>query len=183
MKINAILDVFKRRQRPLAVSLEYVIIYENSGQPIYIKCWGNVCGMLGKQDELVTAFLSAISTMPKMFAESDNKVHSMGIGSLKLLFCYTASDKIICLAFPENHVNNNTMEIINNLFKEITYLVDEEFRETPWDRVNDPRVQEFGKVLHEKVIHPWFYLIYPEDSEEHEENCPICIPMILESCS
>ncbi|MFX1505084.1 MAG: hypothetical protein ACFFDC_03120 [Promethearchaeota archaeon] len=182
MKINAILDVFKRRKQP-AISLEYVIIYESSGQPIYTKCWGNVCGMLGKQDELMTAFLSAISTMPGMFAESGNKVHSMGIGSLKLLFCYTDSDNVICLAFPEKHINNNTMEIINHLFREITYLVDEEFRETPWDRLNDPRVREFEKELHEKIIHPWFYLIYPEDSEEHEENCPICMPMILESCS
>jgi hypothetical protein len=87
------------------------------------------------------------------------------------------------LAFPEQHINKKSMEIINNLFKEITYLVDEEFRGTPWDRLNDPRVKKFERILHEKIIHPWFYRIYPEDSEEHEENCPVCMPMILESCS
>ncbi len=77
MKFNTLLDVFKRKKQPTQISLEYIIICQNSGQPIYAKCWGNVCGMLGKKDELMTAFLAAVSTMPRMFTESDKKVHSM----------------------------------------------------------------------------------------------------------
>ena len=183
MKINTLLDVFKRKKQPQPISLEYVIIYQSSGQPIYAKCWGNVCGMVGKKDELISAFLAAVSTMPGMFAESDKKVHSMSIGSLKLLFCYTEQENIVCLAFPEDHVNKNTMEPINNLFQEITHLLDEDFQGTPWDRLNDPKVQSFEKELLKTIIHPWFYLIYPVNGEKHEESCPICMPMILQSCS
>ncbi|MFX1516590.1 MAG: hypothetical protein ACFFC6_09795 [Promethearchaeota archaeon] len=183
MKITALLDVLKRKKQSEPISLEYIIICQDSGQPIYTKCWGNVCGMLGKKAELMTAFLAAISTMPRMFAESDNKVHSMNIGSLKLLFFYTKSENIICLAFPENHVNKSTMKAINNLFQEITQLLEESFLETPWDRLNDPKVKEFEKELLKKVIHPWFYDVYPSHDNNHEENCPVCMPMVLQACS
>ncbi|MFX0124022.1 MAG: hypothetical protein ACFFAE_10310 [Candidatus Hodarchaeota archaeon] len=183
MKITTLLDVFKRKKQPDTISLEYIIICQNSGKPIYAKCWGNVCGMLGKKDELMTAFLAAVSTMPGMFAESDKKVQNMSIGSLKLLFCYTKLENIICLAFPEDHVNNNTMKAINGLFQKITQLIDEDFQETPWDRLNDSKVKAFEKELLNKVIHPWFYDVYPDGEDNHEENCPICIPMILQSCS
>lgn len=183
MMINALLDVFRKKKQPQLISLEYVIVYQNSGQPIYAKCWGNVCGMLGKKDELMTAFLAAVSTMPRMFAESDKNVHSMSIGSLKLLFCYAEPENIICLAFPEDHVNKDTMDVIDNLFQEIINLLNEDFQETPWDRLNDPKVLSFENALLKKVIHPWFHQIFPSDDDKHEENCPICMPMILQSCS
>ncbi|UCG01487.1 MAG: hypothetical protein JSW11_17950 [Candidatus Heimdallarchaeota archaeon] len=182
MKITTLLDVFKRKKHRL-ISLEYVIICQNSGQPIYAKCWGNVCGMLGKKDELMTAFLAALSTMPTMFAESDNQLHNMSIGSLKLMFCHTESQNIISLAFPENNVNENTMEIIEALFEDIEQFLNKDYQETPWDRLNDPKVQLFEKELLKKVIHPWFYRILPNTKEKHEVNCPICMPMILQSCS
>ncbi|MFX1283696.1 MAG: hypothetical protein ACFFB5_08575 [Promethearchaeota archaeon] len=183
MKFNTLLDVFKRKKQPPQIHLEYIIICQNSGQPIYTKCWGNVCGMLGKKDELMTAFLAAISTMPRMFAESDRKVHSMSIGSLELLFSYTESENIICLAFPMRDVNKNTMGIVNNLFKDISQLLDEDFSKTPWDRLNDPKVLLFEKELLKKAIHPWFHLVLANNGAKHEENCPICMPMILQSCS
>ncbi|MFX1538791.1 MAG: hypothetical protein ACFFDI_31775 [Promethearchaeota archaeon] len=183
MKITSVLDVFKRKKQHETISLEYVIICQDSGQPIYAKCWGNVCGMLGKKDELMTAFLAAVSTMPGMFAESDRKVQSMSIGSLKLLFCYTESENIICLAFPEEHINKHTMENITNLFYEIEKLLEEDFQDTPWDRLNDPKVKDFENELLKRVIHPWFYNVYPSHEDKHEENCPICMPMILQACS
>ncbi|MFX0013029.1 MAG: hypothetical protein ACFFB2_04310 [Promethearchaeota archaeon] len=184
MKINSLMDVFKKKRHLDQIKLEYVIICQNSGQPIYAKCWGNVCGMLGKKDELMTAFLAAVSTMPRMFAESENeKVQNISIGSLKLLFCYTESENIICLAFPEEDVNKNTMGVINDLFQDITQLIDEDFQKTPWDRLNDPMVISFERELLKKVMHPWFYRTLPFNGDNHKENCPICMPMILKSCS
>lgn len=183
MKFTTLLDVLKRRKQPEPISLEYIIICQDSGQPIYAKCWGNVCGMLNKKAELMTAFLAAISTMPRMFAESDKKVQSISIGSLKLLFCYTKSENIICLAFPEDQVNKNTMKSINNLFREISELLDENYQETPWDRLNDSKVIFFENELLKKVIHPWFYNVYPGHDNTHKENCPVCMPMILQACS
>ncbi|MHA2245144.1 MAG: hypothetical protein ACXADY_09255 [Candidatus Hodarchaeales archaeon] len=183
MKINTLLDVFKRKKKSNQISLEYVIVCQESGQPIYAKCFGNICGMLGKKDALLTAFLSALTTMPSIFAESDTKVQSMSIGSLKLMFYYTKSDNIICLAFQERDINTDTMEVINNLFIDISILLEKDFQETPWERLNDPKVQAFEKELLEKVVHPWFHYILPSSANKHEENCPICMPMILRSCS
>ena len=182
MKINTLLDVFKRKNNSNQISLEYVIVCQGSGQPIYAKCFGNICGMLGKKDALLTAFLSALSTMPSIFAESDTKVQSLSIGSLKLLFCYTKSEYIICLAFLERDLNTDSMEVINNLFMDISILLEKDFQETPWERLNDPKVQTFEKELLEKVVHPWFHFILPSSANKHEENCPICMPMILRSC-
>ncbi|MFX1283697.1 MAG: peroxiredoxin [Promethearchaeota archaeon] len=179
MKLKSILNIFKKKKRSRGINLEYLIIYQDSGQPIYSKCWGNVCGLLGKKDELLTAFLAAVSTMPGMFAESDTKVHSMSIGSLKLLFFYTKSDNIICAAFEERDVNPETMEIVNNLFKSVSLLLDEEYQGTPWDRLNDPRVQAFEKELLSSIIYPWFHVASYINGSSHDENCPLCMPTIL----
>lgn len=179
MKLKSVFNIFNRKKRSKGFNLEYLIIYEDSGQPIYSRCWGNVCGLLGKKDELLTAFLAAVATMPGMFAESDTKVHSMSIGSLKLLFFYTKSDNVICAAFKERNVNTESMEIINNLFEGIARLLKEEYQDAPWDRLNDPKVLSFEKELLSNIIYPWFHIASPDDESSHEEDCPLCMPTIL----
>jgi peroxiredoxin Q/BCP len=179
MRLRNVLNVFKRNKLIKRVNLEYLIIYEDSGQPIYSRCWGNVCGLLGQKDELLTAFLAAVSTMPGMFAESDTKVHSMSIGSLRLLFFYTKGDNVICAAFKEKDVNTETMEIINPLFDKISQLLDEEFRDAPWDKLNDPLVQSFQKKLLSNIIYPWFHVVSPIDGSSHDADCPLCMPSLL----
>ncbi|MFX1538790.1 MAG: hypothetical protein ACFFDI_31770, partial [Promethearchaeota archaeon] len=179
MKLKTVLNIFKRKKQPKEISLEYLIIYEDSGQPIYSRCWGNVCGLLGKKDEILTAFLAAVSTMPGMFAESDTRVHSMSIGSLKLLFSYTETDNVICAAFKEADVNTETMELINKLLNSISQLLDVEYQETPWDRLNHPKVQGFEKELLSNIIYPWFHVASPINGSSHENDCPLCMPTLL----
>ncbi len=179
MKLKSVFNIFNRKKQSKGFNLEYLIIYEDSGQPIYSRCWGNVCGLLGKKDELMTAFLSAVSTMPGMFAESDTKVHSMNIGSLKLLFSYTKADNVICAAFKEGDVNTESMELINNLFDDISHLLDGEYQETPWDRLNDPKVRAFEKELLSNIIYPWFHVASPIDGSSHDEDCPLCMPTLV----
>jgi peroxiredoxin Q/BCP len=179
LKLKRVLNVFKRKKQTEGVNLEYLMIYEDSGQPIYSRCWGNVCGLLGKKDELLTAFLAAVSTMPGMFAESGTRVHSMSIGSLRLLFFYTKEDNVICAAFQEKDVNTETMEIINTLFDEISQLLDEEFRDAPWEKLNDPLVQAFEKKLLSNIIYPWFHVASPIDGSSHDADCPLCMPSLL----
>ncbi|MFX1516589.1 MAG: peroxiredoxin [Promethearchaeota archaeon] len=178
MKLKSVLNLFKKKKRSQGIVLEYLIIYQDSGQPIYSRCWGNVCGLLGKKDELLTAFLAAVSTMPGMFAESDTKVHSMSIGSIKLLFYYTKADDIICAAFKREDVNPESMELIKNLFNEISYLLDVKYQETPWDKLSDPKVLSFQKELLSNIVYPWFHVASPMDGDPHEEDCPLCMPTI-----
>jgi peroxiredoxin Q/BCP len=179
MRLKSVLNIFKKKKRSRGINLEYLIIYEDSGQPIYSRCWGNVCGLLGKKDELMSAFLAAVSTMPGMFAESDKKVHSMSIGSLKLLFFYTKFDDVICAAFKEGDVTAESMEIISDLFDGVSHLLDEEYQDAPWDRLNHPKVQAFEKELLSKIIYPWFHIASPIDGRSHDEDCPLCMPTIL----
>ncbi|MFX0124023.1 MAG: peroxiredoxin [Candidatus Hodarchaeota archaeon] len=178
MKLKTVFNIFKRKKQSRGINLEYLIIYEDSGQPIYSRCWGTVCGLLGKKDELLTAFLAAVSTMPGMFAESGTKVHSMSIGSLKLLFFYTKTNNVICAAFKEEDVNTEAMEQINNLFNSISELLDVEYQETSWDRLNDPKVQAFEKELLSNIIYPWFHVASPINGNSHEDDCPLCLPTI-----
>ena len=117
--------------------------------------------------------------MPGMFAESDTKVHSMSIGSLKLLFYYTKTDNIICAAFKDEDVNNEAMGLINNLFDEISQLLDEKYQETPWDKLNDPIVQAFEKELLSKIVYPWFHIASPINGISHDDDCPLCMPTLL----
>ncbi len=42
--------------------LEYIIIYQDSGLPIYSKCFSSLCGFLAKDSALLSGFLSAIES-------------------------------------------------------------------------------------------------------------------------
>lgn len=40
--------------------LEYILIYQESGLPIYSKCYSTMCGFLAKDSALLAGFLSAL---------------------------------------------------------------------------------------------------------------------------
>ena len=74
------------------------------------------------------------------------------------------------------------MKFTKQIFKDIANLLDEDYLETHWDRLNDPKVRSFEKELLKKVIHPNFHVVSPCDGNMHDENCPVCLPSILRSC-
>ena len=45
--------------------LEYIVIYQDSGLPIYSKCYSGFCGLLAKKDALFSGFLSALENFTK----------------------------------------------------------------------------------------------------------------------
>ncbi|MHA1769287.1 MAG: hypothetical protein ACTSV3_05485 [Candidatus Thorarchaeota archaeon] len=44
--------------------LEYLMVYTDSGLPIYSKCYGTFCKTAFKNPELLSGFLSALQTLP-----------------------------------------------------------------------------------------------------------------------
>ena len=154
------------------LTLEYFIILQKSGLPIYSKCWGTFCSVLSVDDALLSGFLSAITTMPQMLIQSTN-LNAVEMGFSKLLFNYTTpTGKIIIGGFRREEITNKSMKKINDFFVQLSNFLENDYKDTSWDFLTDDEKIDFEKDLLNKIILPWFHAV---QSEMHNDNeWPLC---------
>jgi hypothetical protein len=155
--------------------LEYLIVFQKSGLPIFSKCFGEFCGVLLVDESLLSGFLSAMTTMPTMFGKENNNLNSVEMGYTKLLFSHTMpSGHVICLGFNKNTINEKNQEKINNLFDKINDFIEKDYMNMKWDFTSTEEISPIVEKLLKFIIDPWIH-ISSNYSKEHIPKCPICI--------
>ena len=155
------------------LTIEYLIILQSSGIPIYSKCWGNFCAVLTVDDTLLSGFLSAITSMPKMLNQSNSTLSSVEMGFSKLLFGYTSpSGHIIVGGFRREEINDKSLIEVNKFFTQIENFLETNYQNTKWHLMSDEAEKAFEEKLLFSVVYPWFHAV---SSETHnDDNCPFC---------
>lgn len=160
------------KEAKTSLTLEYLIILQQSGLPIYSKCWGNFCSVLVVDDTLLSGFLSAITSMPKMLNQN-TELSAIEMGFSKLLFNYTTpTGHIICGGFRREEINDKVMPEINGFFSQISDFLEQDYKNTKWQNVSDETMKEFENTLLTTIVEPWFHTV---SSEHHSDDmCPFC---------
>lgn len=160
------------KETKTSLTLEYLIILQQSGLPIYSKCWGNFCAVLTVDDTLLSGFLSAITSMPKMLNQN-TELSSIEMGFSKLLFNYTTpSGHIICGGFRKEEINPKVMPAINEFFTQISNFLESEYKDAKWNNLSDEQIKDFENKLLTTIVEPWFHTV---KSEHHSDDmCPFC---------
>ena len=87
------------------VVLEYLMVYTESGLPIYSKCYGTFCKTAFKNPELLSGFLSALQTLPQTIS-TDLSLDSVKMGSTEMRFSRTTpTGHSIVVGLAEDDVN------------------------------------------------------------------------------
>jgi hypothetical protein len=123
--------------------LEYLLIYTQSGLPIYSKCYGTFCKTAFKQPELLTGFLSAIETIP-LTLSSGMSLQSVKMGTTEMKFSKTT---------PGGHsvvlgLSEEAPDVAKEVFDAVSkVLAAEQFRDADWDYISSDLMEAFEREL------------------------------------
>ena len=150
--------------------LEYLLVYTQSGLPIYSKCYGTFCKTAFKQPELLTGFLSAIETIP-MTLSPDLSLKSVKMGETEMKFSKTT---------PDGHsvvigLSKDAQDVANEVFEAVSRTLSlDKFKDADWDYITSDLMEEFEQELVNDAL-PGAMLEYGgfEDRCTLGDMCPI----------
>ena len=125
------------------VALEYLMVYTESGLPIYSKCYGTFCKTAFKNPELLSGFLSALQTLP-LTISSDLSLDSVKMGPTEMRFLRTT---------PTGHsivvgLGEDSEEIANKVFESVAgVLAMEKFVSIDWTFISSDMMNDFEDEL------------------------------------
>jgi len=150
------------------------MILQQSGIPIYSKCFGEFCYLLVADENLFSGFLAALTSMPKMMSEDQHALQSVEMSHTKLVFDYTTpSGNVIVLGFDPDEIDSDAKKVINEMFVTASEMIETKYSDYNWSAMSDEKFYTFEHDLINTAIKP--YYSYPEDQEDHEGQCPLCI--------
>jgi hypothetical protein len=178
------------------LKLQYLIIYKNTGLPIYSRCFTDICAIQMKDEVLLSGFLSALtqSILPENQREldfedgtiqvdyKDGKLETVKFENLNLLFYYiNLNDLIIAAGFPINDYKKSTNHpIIQAFFNSITEHITRENLGNA-DYYDSDNYIEMEKKLLANVLKPWMREHKVKDKCPLKNNCPYRIALHEES--
>ena len=157
------------------MNLEYLIIFQQSGLPVYSKCYGGFCSTLNRDETLLSGFLAALSELPKMFGQ-ETSIQSIDMGSSKLAFSRTKSNNfIICIGYPLAEVSSENTHLVQRLFLDIEHILEEYIKNTKVNDMSDTESNRIENALLNKILNPWFKITHTNDSCPLGDNCPLMV--------
>jgi len=178
------------------LDLDYLIIYQNDGTPVYSRCFKSLCKVALQNDVLFSAFLASLSTFAAVSQSEEigeivledipvqveysqeDKLKSMLMEDLRLLFFYTKSDDYtIAAGFDADTYKQlaDQSDIVSFLGSIETFLAN--YQDTNWQYIETAALVEFESRLIHEVIQPFFDQHDSKDKCPFGDNCPIRIAM------
>jgi hypothetical protein len=160
------------------MKLEYLIIMEKSGLPIYSRCFGGFCWNLMTDEVLLSGFLTALSSMPTMFGGDELSLKSIEMGNTKINFDHTTpSGHIICLGIDSITANDpEAKQEIQQLFDNITKFLEINHKETDFSMLFPEEREQFHDQLKKEVIEPALIVFEDKDfcrTHGSRDSCPV----------
>ncbi len=128
--------------------LEYLLIYTQSGLPIYSKCYDTFCKAAFKNPELLTGFLSAVETIP-LTISSDFTLKSVKMGNSEMRFTKTT---------PGGHsvvigLSEDAPDVANEVFSAVSgILASGRFVNQDWSVISSDLMASFEEELLESSL-------------------------------
>ncbi|MFX0174548.1 MAG: hypothetical protein ACFE9L_21935 [Candidatus Hodarchaeota archaeon] len=155
--------------------LEYLMIYPDSGIPIYSKCYSGICGIAAKDPALLTGFLTALENFAAEFlseskSEDDNPLEAITMGRTILRFKKT---------LPTGHslalgLKKDDVKLANDIFDAVENLLETKYRYQNWELIDQSFGKEFEKALLNEALIPALHFHGGfEDNCPKRDNCPM----------
>ncbi|MHA2225957.1 MAG: hypothetical protein ACXAC8_12175 [Candidatus Hodarchaeales archaeon] len=136
----------------MADNIEYVMIYQKSGLPIFSKCFSDFCMLNAKEPALLSGFLTALESfsLELVGKERDNTLESITMGNTTMKFKKT---------LPTGHsivlgVKKDNKKMVEEVFDAIAKLIEKEYKNQDWSTITEDFGEEFEPLLYEKVLVP-----------------------------
>ncbi|MFW9962517.1 MAG: hypothetical protein ACFFCX_03075 [Candidatus Sifarchaeia archaeon] len=123
--------------------LEYLMVYTESGLPIYSKCYGLFCKTAFKNPELLSGFLSALQTLP-LTISSELSLDAVKMGPTQMRFSKS---------IPSGHsivvgLGEDRPEVADRIFEAVSkILAADRFLNVDWSYVTSDIMDAFEEEL------------------------------------
>ena len=130
-------------EESLMVVLEYLMVYTESGLPIYSKCYGSFCKTAFKNPELLAGFLTALQTLP-LTLSSELSLDAVKMGPTQMRFSKTT---------PSGHsivvgLGEDMPEVAESIFEGVSgILAAEQFLTVDWSYITSDLMNAFEEKL------------------------------------
>ena len=141
------------------MKLEYLIIYEDYGLPIFSECYGSFCATMGFDKNLFSGFLSALSSMSEMFGEGKGGLKMVELGYTNLNFQrILPSGRVVCVGLVKNSEDDQDYieSTLDRFFDKIHQIIEVDFKDKNWESVTDKEIHELKHKIDYEAILPTF---------------------------
>ncbi|MCY3413129.1 MAG: hypothetical protein INQ03_15935 [Candidatus Heimdallarchaeota archaeon] len=157
----------------MTVNLEYLLMFQKTGIPIYSRCFGNTCAIMMKDDVLLSGFLAALTALKDFNGElsslnfegqeihlefsQDGDLFSVDMGPTKLLFHFVeTTNYFIVSGFPlDNFTKSADLKEIRALSSSIEQVMENQYSETSWHNLSAIEFDNFEETLLQDAVYPW----------------------------
>ncbi len=148
--------------------VKYSMIYQDSGLPIFSKCFSDFCRITRKEPALLTTFLTFLENFTQKTVGSS--FQSFVLANTVMRFGKTVpSGHSVVIGLEKD---NNT--IVNEILRRVEDLLENKYAHKNWNIISSEFTSEFEKELYDEVFHPIFQNHGGfKDNCPHGENCPL----------
>ena len=184
------------------MELEYLIIYTNTGIPIYARCFSDICKTSIGNPTLFSAFLASLNQFAKLDPEhipeelelngyplkvnfnNEEGVNHVLLEDLELMFFYADMDDITIAAGynASKYDRNDTIPVFLDFMKDVEVFL-KDYKDNNWNDVDTNILMMFETELLKNIIHPFFEVHDIKDTCALGVNCPFRIAIYEEQGS
>ncbi|MHA1978473.1 MAG: hypothetical protein ACW98F_15080 [Candidatus Hodarchaeales archaeon] len=139
------------------MNLEYLMIYQASGLPIFSKCFKGFCSLNAKDPIMLSGFLTALQSFSSQMigdgGETSSTLEAVKIGPTVMRF-----SKVL----PSGHnivigLSEDSPSMAKEIFDEIDSFIRENYADTKWAFIDTTFGETFGDMLIKNVLAPLFH--------------------------
>jgi hypothetical protein len=147
------------------MNLEYLMIYQQSGLPIFSKCFKGFCALSAQEPALLSGFLTALQSFSNQVTQSaTSSLEAVKMGPTVMRFSQV---------LPSGHnvvigLTEDSPTMAKEIFQGIEQFVINNYADTRWPIMTTDFGEEFGRKLIEQVLTPLFH-----SKGGYEDTCPL----------
>ncbi len=150
------------------MNLEYLMVYQASGLPIFSKCFKGFCSLNAKDPMLLSGFLTALQSFGAQITNngsgSSSSLEAVKIGPTVMRF-----SKVL----PSGHnvvigLSEDSPSMARDIFDGIDTFIRNEYADTNWTIIDTIFGEKFGELLVKNVLAPIFH-----NKGGWEDTCPL----------
>ncbi|MHA1444208.1 MAG: hypothetical protein ACTSR4_05600 [Candidatus Hodarchaeales archaeon] len=135
------------------MNLEYLMIYQKSGLPIFSKCFKGFCALSAQDPVMLSGFLTALQSFSSQITQSSSSLEAVKMGSTVLRFSQVLpSGHSVAIGLTED-----SPSMAKEIFTGIENFIRSNYLDTNWSIITTDFGEEFGKKLIEQVLSPLFH--------------------------
>jgi hypothetical protein len=139
------------------MQLEYMMVYQQNGLPIFSKCFKGFCAISAQDPALLSGFLTALQSFSAQLIPSSESTAS-SLEAIKMGPTVMRFSRVL----PSGHnvllgLSEDSPSLAKEIFDGVEKFVQIYYQDINWSIITTTQGEEFGRRIVEEVLSPLFH--------------------------